>query len=633
MKNLAPERETIELLAPARNLQCGIRAVDCGADAVYIGGPSFGARAAAGNSVEDIVALCNYAHPFGVRVYVTINTILFDDELSVVEALIWQLYKVGVDALIVQDLALLRLDLPPIALHASTQMDTRTPEKAHLLETLGFSQIVVARELTLESIREIAQSVSVPIEAFVHGALCVSYSGRCYASLMCFDRSANRGACAQFCRLPFDLIDAHGEVLEHDKFLLSLRDMNRSADVEEMMLAGVRSFKIEGRLKDENYVANVTAYYRQVLDEAINKHADRFSRLSRGRSLLDFTADVDATFNRGYTDYFLHGRKASVSNFNTPKMQGKEVGCVQQIPNSRTVVVRCAQHDTVFSAGDGITYYDRETGRLEGFRVNRSERIGVDLWKIFAHRAVTLSQGQQLFRNYDAAFQEQLRKSRALRKLFVYIYIKECDEGFLLTMKDEDGHEVSIVKSAQHEKAQTSQRKNIEQQFSKLGTTIFSAAEVVVDTDCFIPSSQLSMWRRELADAFMQLLCDSYLRMERKVVNLDAASEQAHEIYGTSVDFTENVSNKLACDVMHDLGVERISEAAECDVPESSVRMMTCKHCLRYAFGQCPKHQHPVRRWNEPLRLRLSDGRTFPLSFDCARCEMSVWSENEPSSL
>ena len=628
MSEVSSEKQMIELLAPARNLQCGIRAVDCGADAVYIGGPSNGARAAAGNSVEDVAALCDYAHPFGVRVYVTLNTILYDSELEDIQNLIWQLYEVGVDALIVQDLALLRLDLPPIAMHASTQMDNRTPEKARLLEQMGFSQIVVARELSLPQIRDVAENVRVPIEAFVHGALCVSYSGRCYASLMCFERSANRGVCAQFCRLPFDLVDARGKVLVHDKFLLSLRDMNRADHVEEMMLAGVRSFKIEGRLKGEDYVANVTAYYRQVLDAAIEKHSNLFCRRSQGRSVLNFTPDIYATFNRGYTNYFLHGRDAQIFSFDTPKMRGNLVGHVRQCPDKRTVVIHTAQSDAVFTAGDGITYYDVQTNRLEGFRVNRAERVGSDLWKVFTQRPVVLSPKQPLFRNLDAAFQEQLRKNTATRKLDVYIYIKECPEGFCLTMKDEAGREVSIAVSAPHEKAQTPQRNHIVQQLSKFGATIFRPVEIVVQTDCFIPASQLSSWRRDLSDAFMQQLRHTYRREERSAVNMAAAAALAHEVLGSSVDYDENVSNHLACEVMRDLGVEHIREAAECDEPEKPIRIMTCKHCLRYAFGQCPKYQKPDRRWEEPLRLRTSDGKTFPLSFDCKRCEMAVMSED-----
>ncbi|MBQ5380774.1 MAG: U32 family peptidase, partial [Paraprevotella sp.] len=327
----------IELLAPARNLECGMAAVDHGADAVYIGAAKYGARAAAGNSVEDIARLVAYAHTYHVKVYVTINTILKDEELSDTEKMVWELYRCGVDALIVQDMAMLRLHLPPIPLHASTQMDNRSADKVKFLQQNGFSQVVLARELSLQEIKDIHEQCDIPLEVFVHGALCVSYSGQCYVSQHCFGRSANRGECAQFCRLKFDLQDSDGRVVERGKHLLSLKDMNRSEDLERLLDAGVSSLKIEGRLKDVAYVKNVTAYYRKRLDEIFVKR-NEYRKASSGHVTLKFIPQLEKSFNRGFTRYFLDGRTADIFSFNTPKSLGEEVGIAKEIRGNYIVV-------------------------------------------------------------------------------------------------------------------------------------------------------------------------------------------------------------------------------------------------------------------------------------------------------
>ena len=490
----------IELLAPARNAEIGKEAILHGADAVYIGGPSFGARLAAGNSVEDIAALCVFAHLYGARVYVTLNTILWDSELTEAEALVWKLYEVGVDALIVQDLALLKMNLPPIALHASTQMDNCTPQKAQWLEAAGFRQIVLAREMSIDQTREIAQSVRVPIEAFVHGALCVSYSGRCYASQYCFSRSANRGCCAQFCRLAFDLIDENGDVLVKNKHLLSLKDMNRTHGLEEMMDAGVRSFKIEGRLKDADYVKNVTAWYRQRIDEVLSRRAADYVRASYGASHITFQPNVDRSFNRGFTEYFLHGRTPQpIHSFATPKAVGVVVGKVGRTDRRSFCFEASRTLAAPLTAGDGLCYVDEE-GTLQGFRVNKVEGRNV-----FPATMPRLRVGTVLHRSLDFAFDKALAKATAKRTLAAHITLRELVEGYALDMADESGCHVTMQFDYPHEDARSAQREAITRQLSKLGDTPFVAQSVTIDVkgERFIPASVLTEWRRKVCERLL----------------------------------------------------------------------------------------------------------------------------------
>ena len=413
----------IELLAPAKNLECGIAAIDHGADAVYIGAPRFGARASAGNSLEDIAELVKYAHLYNVRIYVTLNTILKDEELPDTEKMIWNLYQIGVDALIVQDMGLLGLNLPPIPLHASTQMDNRHVEKVKFLAEAGFRQVVLARELSLEQIRKIHEAVpQTPLEVFVHGALCVSYSGQCYVSQHCFGRSANRGECAQFCRLAFDMVDADGKVIAKDKHLLSLKDLNQSEELEKLLDAGASSFKIEGRLKDVSYVKNVVAYYRQKLD-AIFKRRKEYIRASSGSVHLAFKPQLDKSFTRGFTNYFLFGRNKDIFSFDTPKSMGEEMGYVKEIRGNYIIVAGVKP----FSNGDGICYLD-ERGKLKGLRVNRVENN-----KLFpAGEMPRIKQRTTLYRNFDQEFEKQMQRKSAERKLGVDLRLTENNFGFTL---------------------------------------------------------------------------------------------------------------------------------------------------------------------------------------------------------
>ena len=608
------KRQRIELLAPARNAECGREAILHGADAVYIGGPSFGARSAAGNSVEDIATLCRFAHTFGARIYVTLNTILWDDELAEAEALVWTLYRAGVDALIVQDLSLLQMDLPPIALHASTQMDNCTPEKALWLEAAGFRQIVLARETSLEDTRRISQAVKVPLEAFVHGALCVSYSGRCYASQHCFNRSANRGRCAQFCRLAFDLIDGEGHTLVHNRHLLSLRDMNRTAALEEMMDAGVRSFKIEGRLKDTDYVKNVTAWYRQRIDEVLARRSDDYVRASFGTSELTFTPSAERSFNRGFTDYFLHGRtEAPIHSFATPKAVGPEVGTVKSAGRRDFVFAPLPSLAAPLTAGDGLCYIGPD-GTLQGFRVNRVEGD-----RVFPATMPLLRRGTVLHRSLDFALAKALAKPTARRTLAADFTLREVSDGYALTMADETGAHVTLRFDCTHDAARSPQQAAIERQLAKLGDTPFRLRSVAIETEGerFIPASQLTEWRRTVCRALEQNHQTAYTTDRAGTVD----HERLKALTPEAIPFTANVANAKARAFYLEHGAKTVEPAFETKEPQGETVIMTCRHCIRHALGICLKTTKDSPR---QLSLRLPDGRTFPLRFDCRRCEMKV---------
>ena len=575
--------QSIELLSPARNLECGIAAVDHGADAVYIGAPRFGARFAAGNSIEDIQKLCDYAHQFGVKIYATLNTLLRPEELEQARLIAWDLYRAGVDAFITQDEVFLKLKMPPVPLHASTQMDNRTKENVSRLKGLGFNQVVLARELSLEQIREIHKAVpEVRLEAFVHGALCVSYSGRCYASEYCFGRSANRGECAQFCRLPFSLEDAEGNTLIKDKFLLSLKDMNRQKYLEEMLDAGVRSFKIEGRLKDVEYVKNVTASYRQALD-AIMKRRSEFVRSSFGTSTYTFVPDLSRSFSRGYTDYFLKGRTNDLASPDTPKSKGREVGRVKEVRNGCIIV----SSTEVFCNGDGLCFLDSE-GKLQGFRVNRAEGN-----HLYPTSMPNIRKGDQLWRSFDKQWEDLMSGKTAERRVSAYFLLEETEQGFRLTFTAEDGTNRSEEFAQEHQLARTDQTASIKEVLSKLGDTPYTCKDVEIrfSQPWFIPRSQLAEWRRSLTQSFS----------EREII-LPEPSE-----YSESSEYSEP------------------SIPSTSPLERTGSPLMTCRFCLRHAWGQCKKTK--TTQWKDPLYLVLGDGRRFRLEFDCKKCEMLVHSK------
>lgn len=612
----------IELLAPAKNADTGIEAILHGADAVYIGGPGFGARTAASNSIANIQRLCDFAHIYGAKVYVTLNTILYDDELADVEALVAELYSIGVDALITQDLALLSLDIPPIALHASTQMDNCTPERAQFLEAAGYSQIVLARELSVEQIRHVHAATSLPLEAFVHGALCVSYSGRCYASEYCFGRSANRGRCAQFCRLAFDLVDNDGHTIAADRHLLSLRDMNRSASLEEMMDAGVSSFKIEGRLKDTGYVKNVTAFYRQEIDKIIAQRPAEFQRSSRGVTHLKFEPSLTKSFNRGFTEYLLHTRTADLWNFSTPKSMGEYVGTVRRV-GKRSLEI-AANH--TLNNGDGLAFVNA-LGKLEGFRVNKVEGR-----EIIPLKMPSLTVGTKLYRNEDRMWEGMLAKPTAERIIPIGIALRETRDGYELSSYLTSSHTTcehllaTCSFAAELLTAVKPQRDNIMRNLSKFGGTPFDAVSIEIETngERFIPASLLSEMRRELVAETIAALQRQH-KEQRDKRRVDSLKHLKAE----SLPFTANTANGAAERWLRSKGVKNIEPAFEIKQPVAGA-LMTCRHCLRYAFGQCPKETNHRPRWNEPVSLRLPDGRSFLLRFDCTMCEMQVMMPKSP---
>ena len=614
---------TIELLSPAKNLECGIEAIRHGADAVYIGAPKYGARAAAGNSIDDLRQLVDYAHQFGARVYVTLNTIVYDDELAEVEALVWQLYRIGIDALIVQDMALLTMNLPPIELHASTQTDNRTPEKVQFLHSVGFSQVVLARELSLDEIAKIHSACPVPLEVFVHGALCVSYSGQCYASQACFGRSANRGECAQFCRLPFTLEDADGRIIERDRHLLSLKDMNRSAHLEAMMDAGVRSFKIEGRLKDVTYVKNITAYYRQAIDKILTRRPE-YQRASQGVNTYTFTSQPDKSFNRGFTDYYITGGRTDVTSFATPKSVGEPIGHVKEVGRGFiTVSSSKALHN-----GDGLCYID-ERGLLQGFRVNRVE--GTRLFLKDMPR--TLRARTPLFRNYDQEFERLLSRPSAERRIPVVLRFYEVPFGFALTISDAQGRNATVSLIYDKEPARTEQRAGIEVQLAKLGGTILVADRVDIDftANWFIPSSVVADMRRRAVEAYERACKLKNENSKLKITSVPSSAKSNMSARkgapSPSVDgqlsYLANIANQRAEGFYRAHGAVQVSPAYELNAPKGAT-LMFCRHCLRYAMGWCPRNGGIKSPYREPYTLVSADGRRFGLEFDCKQCIMMV---------
>ena len=607
--------KTIELLSPARNLECGIQAIKHGADAVYIGAGRFGARQAAGNSVEDIAQLTRFAHFYGAKIYVTVNTILKDTELADAEKLIWQLYEAGADALLVQDMAVLKMKLPPIALHASTQCDVRSADKVRFLAGCGFTRVVLARELSLDEIRSIHEACpQVELECFVHGALCVSYSGQCYASQYCFGRSANRGECAQFCRLKFDLVDSDSNVIVKGKHLLSLRDMNRMESLEELMDAGVCSFKIEGRLKETSYVKNVTAAYSKALDKVIERRQE-YRRASSGHSEVMFTPNVSKSFNRGFTDYFLYGRQADMWSPDTPKSRGELMGQVRVVGRGWITVSGTGS----FNNGDGLCYIGQD-GELKGYRVNRVENGRIFLY-LDNGDMPSIKAGTDVYRNFDQEFEKALAKESASRKIVADILFEETATGYGVTMTDEDGNVATVTCDWKKEDARTPQENNIRTQLSKLGNTGFEAGkiEVKLGGERFIPSSFLSDIRRQAVTLLENKRMDSYVRPVQ-----GKADDKSNTYPVKELTYLGNVMNAQARTFYSDHGVEKVDCAFEKSAPDSAV-IMFCRHCIKRSLGICPKNRKQDLKVHEPMYLVSQDGRRFGLRFDCSRCLMEVY--------
>lgn len=603
------KQRKIELLAPAKNLECGIAAIDHGADAVYIGAPKFGARAAAVNSLEDIAALVEYAHLYNARIYVTVNTILKDEELQETEKMIWALFRAGVDALIVQDMGITGLNLPPIPLHASTQMDNRTVEKVRFLADAGFRQVVLARELSLREISKIHEACpDVPLEIFVHGALCVSYSGQCYVSQACFGRSANRGECAQFCRLPFSLVDAEGRVIVKDKHLLSLKDLNQSDELEALLDAGASSFKIEGRLKDVSYVKNVTAAYRRKLD-AIFARRKEYVRASSGSCRYAFNPQLDKSFSRGFTHYYLHGRTKDVFSFDTPKSLGEEMGTMKEARGNYLTVAGLKS----FNNGDGVCYID-EQGRLQGFRINRVEGN-----KLYPQEMPRIKPRTVLYRNFDQEFEKILARKSSERRIAVSVRLTDTPFGFALTLTDEDDNSVTLSLAREKGPARTPQEENLKTQLAKFGNTPFEAVRIDIDFagNWFLPASVLADFRRQAVEKLISARRINYRR------ELFVLKPTAHAFPQSTLTYLGNVMNAQAVSFYAGHGVASIAPAFERAPAEKAV-LMFCKHCLRYSMGWCPVHQRERSPYREPYYLVSTDGKRFRLEFDCKNCQMKV---------
>ncbi len=616
--------QKIELLSPAKNLETGIAAINHGADAVYIGSPLFSARAAAGNSIEDIENLAKYAHQYGSKVLVALNTVLTDQQLPVAQKLIKQIYEAGADALIVQDMGVLQLDIPPIALHASTQADNRTVEKVKFLQDVGFSRVVLARELTLKQIKRIKQNTDVELEVFIHGALCVSYSGQCYISHAMTGRSANRGECSQYCRLPYNLTDSTGRELVKNKHLLSLKDLDMSDHLEELIDAGVSTLKIEGRLKSTEYVKNITSLYRQKLDAILENRPD-VKRASLGRTKIFFTPNPEKSFRRNATDYFIGGRKWNVkpedrdenfglSQLDTPKSLGERIG--RLVAANRNYVDIATEIDV--NNGDGLCFLNNE-GVLSGFRVNRAERLNKVRVRVFPAEMIDMAKDAVIFRNQDHEFDKILAGKTSERKISLDILFSETDNGFAIQLKDEAGVMVSVDFEAEKQEAKNKEmaNRNIVGQLSKLGNTIYEASGVELDTrgDWFIPAGQLNEWRRMAIEQLDEKRAKDYKRPQRRE---QTGTPQFPE---TKLSYLGNVINQKAESFYKQFGVEEIMPGFEAKA-DPNVPLMYCKYCIKHAMGWCPREGHEAN-FVEPLYLEHKDEK-FRLEFDCKKCEMLV---------
>ncbi|MGB4063012.1 MAG: U32 family peptidase [Azonexus sp.] len=604
----------LELLAPAKNADFGIEAIKHGADAVYIGGPAFGARYGAGNDVAEIRRLCDFAHRYRAKVFVALNTILRDDELEDSRQLAWQLYEAGADALIIQDMGLLELDLPPIQLHASTQTDNRNADKVKFLEDVGFSQVVLARECSLIEIIKIASQTNVSLEYFVHGALCVAFSGQCYISQAHTGRSANRGECSQACRLPYTLVDDKGKTITENQHLLSMKDNNQTANMLDLARAGVCSFKIEGRLKDLSYVKNITAHYRGLLDEIIANNPE-FTRASSGRSTYTFTPQPDKTFNRGYTDYFANDRQDDIGAFDSPSFVGELIGEVVDIGDGSFTV----NAEKPFNNGDGVCFYDAH-GEVVGMRINRAD--GKTLFP--AEMPEELTAGASLFRNRDQEFERSLEKESADRRISVKPVLTETEDGFTLTLTDEDGVIATVNRKigpkSEWQLAQNPEpaMAKLKENLGKFGNTMFVAepVELKLSQTWFMPVSAINALRREATEQLEAARIASHPRPPRAVPAANPVPYPQEEL-----TYLGNVFNAKARQFYEKHGVKLIEEAYEAGNEKGMVSLMITRHCLRYSFNLCPKEVKHLKP--DPMTL-INGNEKLTLKFDCKACEMHV---------
>jgi putative protease len=633
----------LELLSPARTADIGIEAIKHGADAIYIGGPSFGARATADNSVQDIARLVRHAHRYNSRIFVTLNTILRDDELEPARKLAGQLYDAGVDALIIQDMGLLEIDLPPIQLHASTQTDIRTPEKARFLQDAGLSQIVLARELTLQQIQAIRAAIDparCTLEFFVHGALCVAYSGQCYISHAHTGRSANRGDCSQACRLPYHVQDSQGRFVAHDKHVLSMKDNNQSANLAALVDAGIRSFKIEGRYKDLAYVKNITAHYRRLFDELLGQRPE-LARASSGQTTFTFTPDPDQNFNREFTDYFVQGRKEDIGAFDTPKNPGRHLGYVSKV-GPDFVELTVSEPGAVLHNGDGLCYYDLQK-ELVGLAINRAEPAGpmsVDQWRVYPKDPIAgfkdLRKGTELNRNRDMNWVRMLEKNSSERRIGVWVRLEESLAGYSLLLTDEDGHtgqaSVATAKAPAQNPAQAETM--LREQLNRFGATLFDPFDITLalSQPWFIPASTLNTLRRDAVAALEAARLAAYERPPRaRPVEPPAPYPE------DTLSYLANVFNEKARAFYAKHGVKVIAAAYESHEEQGEVSLMITKHCVRFSLSLCPKQAKGVTGVQGTVRaepLTLVNGKEkLTLRFDCKPCEMHVVGKMKKSVL
>lgn len=610
-------KKKIEILAPARDLIGGMAAINSGADAVYIGAPQFGARSNANNSIEDVAELVKYAHLFNAQVFVVINTILYDNELETCRAMIWELYDIGVDALIIQDMAIMEMDLPPIVLHASTQANNRDADKIKFLKDAGIKRVVLARELNLHQIKTIYDHADVELEFFVTGALCVSFSGNCYMSVANGERSANRGSCAQNCRLPYNLIDGNGDTLIRNSHLLSIKDLDVSDQIPNLIEAGIVSFKIEGRLKDVAYVKNNVSYLRQKLYSYL-EGSDKYIKASSGKCTYTFDSTLSRTFNRGYTDYFVNERHSSIGSWESPKSKGQYIGkLIRTVGNAYEI-----ENGELLNNGDGLCFIN-ENNEADGIYVNKAEN-----GKVYPNVLKEIKDGTFIYRNNDAAFIKIVeREDSAIRKIGTTLLLTENENGFELIATDEDGNVSTVKLDHPKEKTKTGEsiEENIKVQLAKTGFTPYSADEINVmfSENWFLPISKINEMRRNVFEQLSEIRLANYVREEHQLV------KTSHPYPETKLDFMYNVSNKTARKFYERHGVTEIEKAFELQWDPGKSRVMTTKYCIKYELKKCPIHQKDIVgvKVKEPLVLKQGE-LEYKLKFNCKPCEMEIWEKD-----
>ena len=610
-------KKKIEILAPAKDLLHGMAAINSGADAVYIGAPQFGARSNAHNSMEDVAALVQYAHLYHAQVFVVINTILYDNELETCRQMIWELYHIGVDALIIQDMAIMEMELPPIVLHASTQANNRDPKNIKFLADAGIKRVVLARELNLHQIKEISEATDVELEFFVTGALCVAFSGNCYMSVANGERSANRGSCAQNCRLPYNLIDGHGDILIKNSHLLSIKDFDVTDQIPNLIEAGIVSFKIEGRLKDMVYVKNNVSFLRKKLDSFLEQNPN-YTKASSGKCTFTFDSELNRTFNRGYTDYFVNERYQSIGSWESPKSKGQYIGkLIKTIGNSYEI-----ENGHLLNNGDGLCFIN-ENNEADGIYVNKAEN-GI----IYPNVLKEIKDGTFIYRNNDAAFIKIVeREDSAVRKIGTTLHLTENETGFELIATDEDGYisKVHLEHTKETTKNNLSIADNIKTQLAKTGFTPYTADEITIQfsENWFLPISKVNEMRRTVYEQLTEIRLANYKREEHQIVKTN------HPFPVDQLDFTYNVSNKLARKFYERHGVTEIEKAFELQWDPGKSRVMTTKYCIKYELEKCPKYHKDTLgvKVKEPLVLKQGE-LEYKLKFNCKPCEMEIWEKD-----